>query len=471
MRKFIFPFSFLIFLFTSIDVWSNVRLPSVIGSNMVLQQNAAATFWGWSDPGEKIFITTSWNNRTDSAEAKGEARWKISMPTPAAGGPFTITIKGYNTIVLENVMIGEVWLCSGQSNMEWSSYNKVKQILDELPNSHNENLRLFHITKTTSEYPQDNITGNWKVCSPESLTGFSAVGYFFGKKLQQELNVPIGLINASWGGTAAETWTPAEIVLGHPSLKEASDALNPGKRWPVKPGLAYNAMIAPIVSFNIAGVIWYQGENNTGTSATYEQLFTSMIGAWRKAWNKEFPFYYVQIAPYAYGNHNIAALLREQQTRAMKYPRTGMVVISDLVDNVNDIHPQNKKDVGHRLAAWALNDTYGKNAGPYRSPLFSRMETSKDKIILYFDHAPNGFVAKGTPTGFRIAGEDKQFLPADVKIDKQRIIVSNKQIKDPKAVRFSFDNTTMSNLFSKEGLPVTPFRTDDWDVDTSPVKK
>jgi len=449
--------------------FAGIRLPAIISSNMVLQQKSGVALWGWADPAEKIIITTSWDNRIDSVVTTSGATWKIQVNTPAAGGPYTITLKGWNTIVLDNIMIGEVWVCSGQSNMEWSSNQNLKQIMDELPNSSNKNIRLFQVSKATSAWPQENAVGEWKVCSPESLKGFSAVGYFFGKKLEHDLNVPIGLINASWGGTPAEVWTPDHDVNQEPSLKEAAGKLKQSQWWPVTPGYTYNAMIFPLTNFAIAGSIWYQGESNTTTAATYKELFTTMIGAWRKAWKKDFPFYYVQIAPFGYEDKNIGALLREQQALTLSYPNTGMVVISDLVDNVKDIHPTNKKDVAQRLANWALGETYHQNITAYKSPLFKKMEINGDKATLLFDNAPNGFMIKGNgkATEFYIAGSDKNFLPADVKIDKDRIIVSNKQVKNPVAVRFGFSNTAMPNLFSKEGLPVGPFRTDHWEVDTS----
>ena len=462
-------FLFFVVLFVATSSFAGIRLPAVISSNMVLQQLSKSALWGWADPAEKIVVMTSWNNVVDSIVAGGDARWKISINTPAAGGPYTITLKGRNTIVLDNIMIGEVWICSGQSNMEWSSNQNLKQIMDELPNSGNNNIRLFHITKTTSDNAQDNTPGEWKVCSPESLKGFSAIGYFFGKKLQHDLNVPIGIINASWGGTPAETWTPASEVNNDSELKHAASLLNPTAWWPVAPGLTYNAMISPLTNFPIAGAIWYQGEGNTSTAATYHKLFTTMIGSWRKAWQKEFPFYYVQIAPFKYGNKNVGALVQEQQTKTLSYPKTGMVVITDLVDDIKDIHPKNKKDVAERLANWALGDTYQKTVIAYKSPLFKTMELNKDKAALFFDNAPNGFMIKGSgkATEFYVAGADKNFLPAEVKVEKDRIIVYNKQIKEPVAVRFGFSNTAMSNLFSKEGLPVCPFRTDNWEIDTS----
>ncbi len=456
------------FLFTIAH--SSIRLPAAVGDNMVLQQNSTTKIWGWADPAEKIYVTTSWNNKTDSVTTTRDAKWELPISTPAAGGPYTITLRGWNTIVLNNVMIGEVWICSGQSNMEWSSYNNLQQIIDELPHSANDNIRLFHIAKSTSSTLQDDCSASWKVSSPESLKGFSAVGYFFGKKLQQQLNVPIGLIAASWGGTPAEVWMPEDAVNGDALLKEAAAKQTQTPWWPYLPGASYNAMIYPVTKMAIAGAIWYQGESNTGTAATYSELLNKLIASWRKAWNKEFPFYYVQIAPYKYEYKNVGALLQEQQTKSLAFPSTGMVVITDLVDNIKDIHPTNKIDVANRLAQLALGDTYKKDVGIYKSPLLQNHEIIKDKIQLIFENAPEGFivnVAKEKPSGFFIAGVDKVFYPADVKLEKNRIIVSSKRVKAPQAVRFGFGNTIISNVLSKGGLPITPFRTDNWEVDTS----
>lgn len=447
-----------------------IRLPNIFSDNMVLQQQSDVTLWGWSSPGEKIFITTSWNNSTDSAMATGNARWKINIKTPAAGGPYTVTFKASNTIVLNNVMLGEVWVCSGQSNMEWSSLNGLPEMDKELPNSTNANIRLFHIPKTTSAYPQDNCAGTWKNCTPDNLKSFSAVAYYFGKKLQKELNVPIGLINTSWGGTPAEVWTPKEVVESDAILKEAAAKLPQTDWWPNTAGMNYNAMIAPITNFNIAGAIWYQGESNVPTAASYTKLMNAMIDSWRKAWNKEIPFYYVEIAPFKYGEKNTSALLREAQTKTLAHPKTGMAVITDLVEDVKDIHPRQKEGVGNRLAAWALADTYNKQGIVYKSPMYKNMEVNKNKAIVYFDNAQDGLMLKAgdkKATEFYIAGDDKNFLPADVKIENDHIILSNKQIKSPVAVRFSFSNTGIGNIFSKSGLPVNPFRTDDWEVDKS----
>jgi sialate O-acetylesterase len=454
-------------LFISFVSVANIRLPAVISSGMVLQQNSTAKLWGWCNPGEKIAITTSWNNRTDSATGTGGAKWQVAIQTPAAGGPFTITLKGQNTIVLSDVLIGEVWVCSGQSNMEWSWMNKLDET-GEPATCYNPNIRFFHIPKTTADYPQDDCAAKWTICDSNTLKSFSAVGYFFGKKLNKDLHVPIGLINSSWGGTPAEVWTPDSMVNNDAVLKAASAKINLSNWWPRQPGATYNAMIAPITNFAIAGAIWYQGEGNTTTASTYTQLLTTMIDAWRKAWNKEFPFYLVQIAPFKYGDRNIGALLREAQTKAMTHPQTGMVVITDLVSDTGNIHPTNKHDVGDRLARWALHDTYKIDTVVYKSPMYKSMEVKKGKVYVQFDNAPNGLMAKGkTITELYVAGSDQQFYPAEAKIEKDKLIVWSKQVKEPVAVRFAFANTAIGNLFSKEGLPVNPFRTDNWDVDTS----
>ncbi|MBK5272894.1 MAG: hypothetical protein JJE22_17985, partial [Bacteroidia bacterium] len=470
MKKlFLISFFLVGILFTS-KLFATIKLPPIMSSNMVLQQKSDATLWGWSDPTERFIIISSWKTTVDSVTAFNSGKWKAKISTPSAGGPYTITIKGRrNTIVLENILIGEVWICSGQSNMEMSN---TKQIRDELPNSANDNIRFFTVAKKTSEYPQDHCDGEWVSCNEETLRRFSAVGYFFGKKLQKDLNVPIGLIQSAWAGTPVELWEPNEVIDSDPDMKEAATKIKDVTYRPNKPALIYNAMIYPISNYTIAGTIWYQGEGNTARASTYEKMFTGMIGVWRKQFEQDFPFYYVQIAPYTYENTYEAALLMEQQTRSLSFPKTGMVVITDLVDNIKSQHPLNKIDVGLRLANIALAETYKQNipVPVYKNPMYKKMEVSKGKINLFFDNAQNGFMVKGDgpPTEFLIAGSDQNFLPAEVKIEKDRIIVSSKQINNPVAVRFSFSNTGMSNVFNKEGLPVIPFRTDNWEV--IPVK-
>lgn len=471
MKKHAVILNVLLFLcLSSFLAAGNVRLPAILGSHMVLQQNTDVTFWGWSDATEKITIKVAWDTTTYRAVGTRDANWSVKIKTPKAGGPYQITITGRNTIVLEDVVIGEVWVCSGQSNMEWNVNANPKMVDQEKGNT---NIRFFHIPRTTSNFPQDDAPAQWVVCSVDNLKYFSAVGYFFGKKIQQELNLPVGLINSSWGGSPAEAWTPKEVIDSNATLKEAATKISasyPG--WPILPGKAYNGMINPLTNFSIAGALWYQGETNTGTHATYKQLVSAMITSWRKAWANDFPFYLVQIAPYTYGNNHVGALLREAETQVLEVPRTGMVVISDLVDDITNIHPANKHDVGLRLANYALADTYGKKGIAYRSPHYKSMKIEKSKIRITFDYAETGLVSRGaSPTEFYIAGEDQIFLPAVAKIEGSTIVVSNKAVTKPVAVRFGFSNTAIPNLFSKEGLPVNLFRTDDWVVDTEAVKK
>lgn len=468
MKKLFLLGSILIVLSSGTKSFATIQLPPVMSSNMVLQQNSQATLWGWASPSERFVIISSWKTAVDSVTAFNSGKWKAKISTPAAGGPYTITIKGrFNTIVLENILIGEVWICSGQSNMEMSNNQQIK---DELPNCKNDNIRFFTVFKKTSEFPQEHCDGQWVSCNEETLRRFSAAGYFFGKKLHTELKVPIGLVQSAWSGTPVELWEPTDVIDSDPVMKEAATKIRDVTYRPNKPGYIYNAMIYPISNYTIAGVIWYQGEGNTPRAYAYEKMFTGMIGAWRKQFEQDFPFYYVQIAPYTYENTYEAALLMEQQTRSLSYPKTGMVVITDLVDNVKDQHPKDKLNVGLRLANLALVENYKKNipAPVYKNPKYRKMEVNKGKINLYFDNAPNGFIVKGqgTPTEFLIAGNDQIFLPADVKLEKDKIIVSNKQINDPVAVRFSFSNTGMSNVMNKENLPIIPFRTDNWEVVT-----
>lgn len=450
---------------------ANISLPAVICSNMVLQQKSSVKLWGWGGPTEKVIITTSWNNKTDSTKVDENAKWQIALETPTAGGPYTITIKGNNTIVLQNILIGEVWICSGQSNMEMSYYWGLPQMKADLPTAFNPNIRFFTAAKTTALSPQENNRGDWVVCDSATVKSFSAIGYYFGRKLNADLNVPIGLINVSWGGTPAEVWTPAEIINSDSLLKSKAKKISRSSGWPITPGYTYNGMIAPIIPYVIAGAIWYQGEGNTEIASTYHPLFTTMINAWRDKWNSQFPFYYVQLAPFKYGNKNIAALLREAQTKTLALAKTGMVVTTDLVDDTMDIHPKNKKDVGLRLAAIALTDTYNKTVPGAKSPLYKSMKVFKEKVTLTFDNLSTGLMTKGGPAiGFYIAGADKIFYPAQVKIAADKVVVWSKVVANPVAVRYAFSNTAVGNIFSREGLPLSPFRTDDWPVDSSPDK-
>jgi len=458
-------------IFISISATANIRLPAIIGSHMVLQQKSNVTLWGWCDPGEKVKIKVGWDTTQYVATGTSGAKWRVQLATPVAGGPYTISIDGNNKILLEDVMVGEVWVCSGQSNMEMS-VNWGLPYQDEVAKATNTKIRFFHIPITTSEFPQEDVKAKWVVCSPDEMKSFSAAGYFFGKKLQETLQASIGLINASWGGTPAETWTPKEQVEADTILKNAAAKLKISNGWPIEPGLAYNAMINPVTNFSIAGTIWYQGESNVGTASTYTSLFTTMINSWRKVWQKEFPFYFVQIAPFAgYGDNSSSAFLREAQTKSLALPKTAMVLTADLVDNINDIHPKMKKEVGERLADLALAETYGKKNVVYKIPVYNNMQVQKNKIRVSFTNADQGLISKGSLTEFFIAGADQKFIAAEAKIEGNSVVVWNKNLSQPVAVRYGFRNAAMLNLYSKEGVPVNLFRTDDWPVQIEVNKK
>lgn len=470
MNKITCALSLLLFPFFS---FAQIRLPVVFGNGMVLQQRSEVAIWGWAGPGEKIFIKGSWSNAADSVITSSGARWATKIKTPAAGGPYTLTISGgRERLVFKNVLIGEVWVCSGQSNMEMTMNWGELDTRAALPQANDPEIRFFNVAKSTAADPQNNCTGSWEACDSQTLKNFSAVAYFFGKKLRETLKVPVGLISSCWGGTPAETWTPARAVTSDPELTAAAKFLQPAPWWPIQPGIAYNAMIAPLVPYGIAGVIWYQGESNASSYPyTYEKLMAALIGSWRKAWDKDLPFYYVQIAPYSGYKHNVAALLREQQTQCLNIPGTGMALTTDLVDDINNIHPRHKKEVGYRLADWALAGAYGKAVLNYRSPSFKDMRVEKSKVMIDFNDLGGGLVSQGGALSeFEIAGQDRQFVRAEAKIEKNSVAVWSKQVKSPVAVRFAFRNAPDPHLFSKDGLPVIPFRTDNWAVDTSAIK-
>ena len=435
---------------------------------MVLQQKSSAALWGWSDPSQKIKVTTSWNNITDSVSATRDAKWKIMIATPAAGGPYTVSIKaGNDSVVLKNVFIGEVWVCSGQSNMEYNSYYKGStDIQPELKNAPNNNIHLFREARSTAIYPQDDCKGEWAIADSNSLKSFSQVGYFFAKKVQSEMNVPVGLIEAAWGGTPAETWTPAPVVNTDEELKEAAHKQVPSNGWPYWPGYTYNAMIAPVTNYNVAGALWYQGEGNTVAPQTYAKLLTSMIQSWRMAWGKKFPFYLVQIAPFTYGTKFSGSLIQEQQAKVLALENTGMVVTTDLVPDTTDIHPPFKRAVGERLASLALSKSYHKTGPFYASPMYKSMSVEGNKATITFSNAEQGLMIKGNKlVQVLIAGADKTFYPATAKIAGDKLVVWSDQVKQPAAVRFGFSNAAIGNLFGKNGLPVAPFRTDGWDLE------
>lgn len=464
MRKFFIGSSFFAITLFAQKIRADVRLPAIIGNHMVLQQKAEVKLWGWSDPAEKITIHTSWDTTSYTSKGNADAKWMIAIKTPAAGGPYTITIAANNKIVIEDVLIGEVWVCSGQSNMEMSdSWGVTPEYTDDISNASNQSIRLFHTPRLTAAYPQNDTKGEWVVCNPTDLKQFSLAGYFFGKKLHEILSVPVGLIESSWGGTPAEVWTPKDSILNNITLHTSADKIKYSDYWPAKPASTFNAMIYPITNYAIAGVIWYQGESNVGAASTYTQLFSTMIHSWRTAWQLDFPFYFVQIAPFSGYEGISGALLKEAQTKTLSVAKTGMVIIDDKVTDTTDIHPHDKMDVGFRLADLALTENYGKQI-PDKYPMYKSMQVIKNKIQITFANADDGLINKGEPVkGFYIAGADKKFMPATAKIKGNTVIVYNKQVKVPVAVRYDFTKSPVPTLFNKSGLPANLFRTDDWD--------
>lgn len=499
-------------LSTSIPAGADVRLPSVFSDHMVLQRDAPLPVWGWAQAGEQVVVEFRGQRQTTTATANGE--WKVELKPAAAGGPFAMRIAGTNSVELQDILVGEVWLCSGQSNMEQG----VKISLDaerEIAEANYPQIRLFHIPKKFSGEKQRDVDATWKHCTPEHIAaggwgGFSAVAYSFGRELHRELGVPIGLIQSAWGGTRIEPWTPPagfaaeeavahiyrEIQLKNPrsdayktrlrsAIAEVETWLNATRAalqneepvpeiptYPAalrpphnqqQPSVLYNAMIHPIVPYALRGAIWYQGESNHSEGMLYTEKMKALIGGWRQLWTRgDFPFYYVQIAPFPYGDEPAAILPEfwEAQTAALQVPHTGMAVIHDIGD-ITDIHPKNKSEVGRRLALWALAKTYGKKDLVHSGPLYRSMKIKKDKIHLHFDHVGGGLTARdGQPlSDFAIIDRERGgFVKADAVIKGKEVIVSAAGIKNPVAVRFAWHKLAEPNLANAEGLPASPFR-------------
>lgn len=438
---------------------ADISLPEIFSDNMVLQQKSDVILWGWAKTGEIVVIKADWMDKDLTIQADVQGTWKITMKTPGAGGPYNIHIKGHNEVILKNVLIGEVWLCSGQSNMEMSAQWGINNGEEEIKNANWPEIRFFTVGSATSHYPQDHLAGKWSVCTPDEMRTFSAIGYFFARKLNKELGVPIGVINSSWGGTPAETWMPEEVILKDDILREAAAKQKPVPWGPVEPARIYNAMISPLIPFRIAGVLWYQGEANTINAYAYKEMLSGLIKSWRARWMYDFPFYYAQIAPYKYGNPFEGVEVRDAQRRVLEVPNTGMAVLSDLCDTLN-IHPKNKQDAALRLANIALKRYYKKSIPEDSGPLYKAMTIVKNKAIISFDYSEGLHLAGDKLTYFEIAGEDKIFYPAEAKIKDQQVIVQSKKVKSPVTVRFAWRNTATPNLFNGANLSASCFITE-----------
>ena len=440
---------------------TNVTLPNIFGDNMVLQRSSEIKIWGWANPKEEIKLVSSWNNQEYKTVTDNQAKWELYIKTPEAGGPFTISIKGYSEVVLKNILIGEVWLCSGQSNMEMSVNWGIDDGEEEVQNASNKNIRFYTVPKSIAATPQHNLSGNWVESTPETMRNFSAIGYFFAKRLQEDLkNIPIGLISSNWGGTPAEIWMPEEVVQNDPILLENAKKLNQQEYDPHLPGRAYNAMIHPFTGFKIAGTLWYQGESNVG-SLVYDKTLSALIDSWRKKWNDEFPFYFVQIAPFKSGANNFSnVIIRNSQRKILKeVSKMGMVLTSDISD-VIDIHPKNKKEIGIRLANLALAETYKINSDLVNGPLFKEIKMEKNTVEVSFDYAEGLYFKNENSKQFEVAGADGVFYFAEASIKNNQVILVCKKVKSPMKVRFAWGNTIQSDLFNEANLPASCFITE-----------
>ena len=424
---------------------ADVKLPAVLGSHMVLQRDVPLPVWGTAEPGENVLVGLDENRAATKAGSDG--RWQVTLkPMTADGKPHRLTVTGKNTVTLEDIWIGEVWVGSGQSNMEWQlrSAHNAKQAI---PAAKHPQIRLFHVPKVQSKTPASDVKASWKVCTPQNVPSFSAVLYFFGLRLQQELQVPVGLINSSWGGSPIEPWTVTEKGSG---------------------GM-YNGMIAPLLPLPVRGTIWYQGETNViqKNGLAYRGKMHDLINGWRRVWNNDdLAFYFVQIAPWDNARYADGELpkLWEAQAATLKLPHTGMVVTTDLVPNLKDIHPRNKIDVGNRLARWALVKDYGRRNLVYSGPLFTKQNVDGNRVRLHFAHAADGLKSSdGKPLShFEIAGQDGKFVPAVATVDGKTILVSAESVAAPKTVRYGWQRAATPNLVNSEGLPASPFQTDNW---------
>lgn len=493
-------------LAVSVCALGNVSVPNIIGDHMVLQQGVKIPIWGKADPGEVVTVSLEKSTETATADASGS--WCVKLPKMKAGGPYEMGISGSkNSLRIKDILVGEVWMGSGQSNMQMSvsSSNNAEQ---EIANAKYPNIRLFDVERTVATQPKDNCNGSWTLCSPESIPSFSAALYFFGRELFTNLNVPMGLIHTSWGGTPAESWTSRptleadpnlnvivqrwdKIVADYPAAKQAYDqalaewekaaeqAKAEGKPEPQQPNAPqgpdhpwlaaglYNSMIAPLVPYAVKGSIWYQGESNAGRAYQYRKLFPAMIEDWRKSWGqKSFSFYFVQLANFTDvlpdpGDSDCAEL-REAQTMTLKLKDTGMATIID-IGEAKDIHPRNKQDVGKRLALNALAKDYGKDV-VFSGPMYKSVKFKGNKATLKFKHTDGGLQTKSGEAlkGFSIAGADKKFVWANATIEGKKVVVSSPHVSEPVAVRYAWAHNPICNLYNGAGLPASPFRTDDW---------
>ena len=480
-----------------------IAVPSFISENMVIQEGMAAPVWGWAEAGETITVALA--NETASCQADGAGKWMVKLGPMEAGGPCEMSISGSDaTMRIGNVAVGEVWLASGQSNMQWVVAD-CADADEEIAKSGYPMIREFTSERINRSEPQEKLNGQWQVAGPETTGQFSAVAYYFARHLHTELGVPVGILNSSLGGSMCRTWTRredlegdadlapclenvAEAIDAYPAVQEEcekilaeygaayEDAVATGAPPPelpeLPPGLPtraatglYNAMINPLIPYGISGAIWYQGESEAvqDLSGTYRKLFSAMISGWREAWRQgDFPFLFVQLANFN-GEGNWPPL-REAQLQTLSLPNTGMAVTID-VGEANDIHPKNKQDVGHRLGLAARALAYGEDIA-YSGPLYRDMRLEGNKVRLGFDRVGGGVVSKGNQPleGLMVAGDDQVFVEADAEMDGDEVVVWSERVPRPVAVRYAWENNPDCTLYNVDNLPASPFRTDDWET-------
>ena len=458
------------FLWISVFAKAEISLPAFFSDNMVLQQKAKVAVWGMANKNSSVTVSTSWNHKTYKTLANAEGAWKIFIQTPEAGGPYTINIQELKTITIKNVLIGEVWFCSGQSNMEMPMRGfKNQPVLNSneiLMDADNDQLRLFDTKRNATRYPQQQADGQWKISDAASAREFSAVAYMYGMMLQKKLKVPVGIILSCWGGTRIQSWMDSAMLSSYPDVKQI-DKLDTAKEKHKLSTSLYNGMIAPFAGFGIKGFLWYQGESNRHEPERYGSLFQTMVAGWRKNWNAgdSLPFYYVQIAPY--GNKDTTRSvrgIREAQMKSMSMiPNSGMAIITDIGDSIF-IHPREKQAVSKRLLFWALAKTYGYKGIAYGGPIYKSSKVDHSKINISFDYAEGGLSTFGKELkNFEIARSDKVFVNAKAKIeDDKTITVWSDDVKEPVAVRYAYKDYVQGELYNTDGLPASSFRTDEW---------
>lgn len=460
--------SFIIFLVAICgSAFAETRLPAVFSDGMVVQRNTEIAVWGWDEPGQRVSVRAGWGDRA-IAQTDENGRWRLTLETPGAGGPFMLTVKGSSRVERRQVLVGEVWFVSGQSNMDMRMRGNINQPIigsnEAVLNAGNNRIRLFTTERQYSHEPMDDVVGAWETASPASVKNFSAVGWFFAEKIEKLVDVPIGIISSAWGGSNVESWIDAETLSAYDHLTfRAATQDQPERRTP---SLMFNGMLHPFLGYGIRGMLWYQGESNRSRPDEYLVLFPAMVETWREQWGiGEFPFYFVQIAPKDWEDGN-SAFLREAQLRSMtSHPNMGMAVTLD-IGECDQIHPAEKRIVADRLAYWALARDYGFDSIGFSGPVYREMEmTAEGKAVLRFDHAPRGLSSFGKElAGFEIAGEDRVFHPAKAAIAAREVAVTlwSEEVPKPVAVRYAFEDCPPATLYNTEGLPASSFRTDDW---------